>query len=99
MQQTSFTSTTADEEYVYADEEHVYAGFPGCCGSVDGVHVPWYGFKSGARADCVGKENALRRHRGIYCEPHRELNDGYHPFVYRGSLLAQQRFDGINGGR
>ena len=37
-------------------EEYSYAGFPGCCGSVDGVHVPWYGFKSGARADFVGKE-------------------------------------------
>ena len=37
-------------------EEYAYAGFPGCCGSVDGVHVPWYGFKSGARADFVGKE-------------------------------------------
>ena len=40
MQQTSFTSTTADEEYVYAGEEYVYAGFPGCRGSVDGAHVP-----------------------------------------------------------
>jgi len=40
VQQTSFTLTIADEEYVYADEEHVYAGFPGYCGSVDGVHVP-----------------------------------------------------------
>ena len=34
-----------------------YAGFSGCYGSVDGVHVPWYGFKSGAlAADFVGKE-------------------------------------------
>ena len=37
-------------------EEYAYAGFPGCCGSVDGVHVPWYGYKAGARADFVGKE-------------------------------------------
>ena len=54
------------EENVYAPrnmdelqevcEEYDYAGFPGCCGSVDGVHVLWYGFKSGARADFVGKE-------------------------------------------
>jgi len=54
------------EETVYAPrnfdelqevcEEYAYAGFPGCCGSVDGVHVPYYGFKSGARADYVGKE-------------------------------------------
>ena len=54
------------EENVYAPrnmdelqevcDEYDYAGFPGCCGSVDGVHVLWYGFKSGARADFVGKE-------------------------------------------
>ena len=36
--------------------EYEYAGFPGCCGSVDGVHVNWYGFRSGMRADFVGKE-------------------------------------------
>jgi hypothetical protein len=54
------------EEHVFAPksvdelhdicQEYEYAGFPGCCGSVDGVHVPWYGFKAGARAECVGKE-------------------------------------------
>ena len=37
-------------------QEYEYAGFPGCCGSVDGVHIPWYGFKAGARAEYVGKE-------------------------------------------
>ena len=54
------------EEHVFAPksvdelhdicQEYEYAGFPGCCGSVDGVHVPWYGFKAGARAEYVGKE-------------------------------------------
>jgi hypothetical protein len=54
------------EEHVFAPksvdelhdicQEYEYAGFPGCCGSVDGVHIPWYGFKAGARAEYVGKE-------------------------------------------
>ncbi len=57
------------EEHVFAPksvdelhdicQEYEYAGFPGCCGSVDGVHVPWYGFKAGARAEYVGKEKHL----------------------------------------
>ena len=28
-------------------EGYKYAGFPGCCGSVDGVHIPWFGYKQG----------------------------------------------------
>ena len=58
--------TNKYEEHVFAPknvdelhdvcEEYEYAGFPGCCGSVDGVHIPWYGFKAGARAEYVGKE-------------------------------------------
>jgi len=36
-------------------------------------------------------QNALVHHLGIYSERLREENDGHHPFVYRGLLIAQQR--------
>ena len=49
--------------------------FPGCYSSVDGLHVPRYGFKSGAQAVYVGKEKQTtlmfgvtvhHRHRIMY---------------------------------
>jgi len=39
-------------------EGYKYAGFPGCCGSVDGVHIPWFGYKQGNRPSFVGKEKS-----------------------------------------
>ena len=46
--------TSTDLEAVC--KEYEYAGFPGCCGSIDGTHIPWYGYRSGDRSKFVGKE-------------------------------------------
>jgi len=44
------------DELAATVHEYEEVGFPGCCGSVDGTHVAWYGFRAGQRSDYTGKE-------------------------------------------
>lgn len=47
--------TTRDELTVLMDP-WTRAGFPGCIGCVDGVHIPWGGYRAGRKYMYVGKE-------------------------------------------
>lgn len=47
--------TTSDELAVLMDP-WTRAGFPGCIGCVDGVHIPWGGYRAGRKYMYVGKE-------------------------------------------
>ena len=47
--------TTSDEVAVLMDP-WTRAGFPGCIACVDGVHIPWGGYRAGRKYMYVGKE-------------------------------------------
>jgi len=47
----TFRAPRTREELAATVHEYEEFGFPGCCGSVDGTHVAWYGFRAGQRSD------------------------------------------------